>query len=133
MATKCTFGPNDDGEFTIDQVVPDATANKCNREKCVCTSHDDYHIIVGERLKQARGEEETDEPEPVVEEREEVIRPVEPEPETDDDVDADTDGFRFRLKPAPLSMEEFDSYHLDDVYIVCEVGTTNALLTLNEF
>ena len=30
-------------------------------------------------------------------------------------------------------MEEYDSYHVDDVYIVCEVGTTNALLTLNEF
>ena len=66
------------------------------------------------------------------EEEEEVIRPVEPEPVTDDDVDADTDGFSFKLKPVPLSMEEYDSHHLDDVYIVCEVGTTNALLTLNE-
>ena len=57
---------------------------------------------------------------------------MEPATETDDEVDA-VDGFRFRLKPAPLSMEEYDSYHVDDVYIVCEVGTTNALLTLNEF
>ena len=140
MATKCTFGPNEDGKFTIDQVVPEATANKCNRDKCICTSHDDYHIIVGDRLRQARGEEEPSEvpsePEPEVEEEEEeVIRPVEPEPEpeTVEDIDAKSDGFRFRLKPAPLSMEEYDSYHLDDVYIVCEVGTTNALLTLNEF
>ena len=133
MATMCTFGPNDEGEFTIDQVVSDATAETCNRDKCICTSHDAYFSIRNERLEQARFEEEPDEPEPVVEEEEEVIRPVEPEPETEDDVDAESDEFRFRLKPAPLSMEEYDSYHLDDVYIVCEVGTTNALLTLNEF
>ena len=56
--------------------MPDATANKCNRDKCICTSHDDYHIIVGQRLSQfidvETPEEEPSEPEP--EEEEEVIR-----------------------------------------------------------
>ena len=30
VATKCTYGPDDAGEFIFDQVVPDGTAAKCD-------------------------------------------------------------------------------------------------------
>ena len=60
-----------------------------------------------------------------------MITPSVEEPGTGGD--SSGDGFRFRLKPAPLNMEEYDSYHYDEVYMVCEVGTTRSLLTLTEF
>ena len=53
IATKCTFGPDHGGEFIVDQVVPDGTANGCDRDFCVCTSHDNYHETVAERLANA--------------------------------------------------------------------------------
>ena len=43
---------------------------------------------------------------------------------------------RFRWQPAPLSMEAYETYHVDDVYIICDIGSnppTKALLTLSEF
>ena len=43
VATKCTYGPDDAGEFIFDQVVPDGTAAKCDKEFCICTSHENYH------------------------------------------------------------------------------------------
>ena len=110
MATKCTYGPDENGQFIIDQVVPDRTAESCDPDNCICTSHDDYHSIVGQRLQNQK-DEETVVPDPVEEEEEEeVIRPVDPDPvsENDDEEETENDGFELRLKPAPLSMEEYD-------------------------
>ena len=52
----------------MDQVVPDGTAAKCDQKFCICTSHDNYHQIVAERIKNAKDttvkpgtEEEVDE------------------------------------------------------------------------
>ena len=43
MPTKCTFGPDERGEFIFDQVVPDSMAETCHRDFCTCTSHHKYH------------------------------------------------------------------------------------------
>ena len=53
IATKCTYGPDKNGEFIIDQVVPDGTAAKCDKGTCICSSHDNYHRIVAQRLAAA--------------------------------------------------------------------------------
>ena len=33
--------------------MPDGTAAKCDKEFCICTSHDNYHRIVAERIEAA--------------------------------------------------------------------------------
>ena len=38
----------------MDQVVPDGTAAKCDQDNCICTSHDHYHEIVAERIRDAK-------------------------------------------------------------------------------
>ena len=53
MATKCTFGPDSKGDFIIDQVVPDGRAANCDRDFCICTSHEAYHETVAHRLENA--------------------------------------------------------------------------------
>ena len=69
IATKCTYGPDENGEFIIDQVVPDGTAARCDKATCICSSHDNYHRIVAQRLAEAeerltgQGDEETEEAE----------------------------------------------------------------------
>ena len=50
MATKCTYGPDEQGAFDMDIVVPNGIAERCARESCICTSHDNYHEILAERL-----------------------------------------------------------------------------------
>ena len=69
IATKCTYGPDENGEFIIDQVVPDGTAARCDKATCICSSHDNYHRIVAQRLAEAeekltgQGDEESEEAE----------------------------------------------------------------------
>ena len=53
IPTKCTFEPDHAGELIIDQVVPDSTADGCDPEFCICTSHNNYHQIVAERISSA--------------------------------------------------------------------------------
>ena len=53
VATRCTFGPDDAGEFIFDQVVPDGSAARCDKDFCVCTSHENYHRIVAQRIAAA--------------------------------------------------------------------------------
>jgi len=51
----------------MDQVVPSGTAKNCDKDFCICTSDDNYHEIVAERIANAKdktvkpGTEEKDE------------------------------------------------------------------------
>ena len=54
IETKCTFGPDHKGQFTLDQGVSARFAETCDPEFCVCTSHEDYHVLVAHRIENAR-------------------------------------------------------------------------------
>ena len=53
IATKCTFGPDHEGQFTLDQVVSARFAETCDPEFCICTSHENYHALVAHRMENA--------------------------------------------------------------------------------
>ena len=57
VPTRCTFGPDSRGDIVTDVVVPEKTAESCEREFCTCTSHDNYEEVLASRLNPTEDEE----------------------------------------------------------------------------